>query len=104
MSYIRTATFTLPRDEGSKILPGNKIYNALIPARKYVAQAIDGLIQTAVWRTTNASGSLTFVIFTEWSTLEDMQDYVNNPDIKEIENLLDTPESPLLVSVYEAIG
>jgi heme-degrading monooxygenase HmoA len=104
MSYIRTTAFSLPRDEAVKILPGNRVYNALIPARKYVTQAIDGLIQTAVWRSTNASGGINFVIFTEWSTLEDMQGYANDPDIKEIEDLLSTDESPLVINVYETIG
>lgn len=104
MSYIRTSTFTLPRDEGNTILPGTAVYNALVPARRYVAQSIDGLIQQGMWRTTNAVGKFQFVIFTEWNTLEDVQAYANNTHIKEMEELLGTEENPLLINVYENIG
>ena len=104
MAYVRTTSFRLSRDEGNKVLPGFHIYNALVPARKFIAQTIDGLVQTAVLRSTNASGDLNFVIFTEWSTLEDLQNYANHPDIVEIENFLNSEEHPIQINIYEAIG
>lgn len=104
MAYIRTTTFSLRRDEAEVIKPGEQVYNVLVAARKFLAQSLDGLVQTALWRSTNASGRVQFVIMTEWATLEDMQEYVNNPTIQEMEKLLDNEGFPLSIWIYEAIG
>jgi heme-degrading monooxygenase HmoA len=104
MAYVRTVSFTMSRDEAEMIKPGDHSYTTLIPARKFVAQAQSGLVQTGVWRSTNASGMVNFVIHTEWATLEDMQAYSNLPVIKEMEQILGSDGSPVQVSVYEVIG
>ncbi len=104
MAFVRTVTFSLPRDEAEMIKPGNSAYTTLVPGRKYVAQTQSGLIQTSVWRTVNPSGAVQFVIHTEWSTIEDMQAYASTPVIKEIEKILGEDNNSMQVSVYEVIG
>lgn len=104
MGFVRTLSFSMPRDEAEAIKPGNPAYTALVPGRKFVTQAQSGLIQTGLWRTTNASGVVNFVIHTEWSTIEDMQAYANHPVIKEIEQILGSDNNPVQISVYEVIG
>ncbi len=105
MSFVRAVSFTLSKDEAAELAPGTHPYTALISGRKYVAQALPGLVQTSVWRNLNASGTkVNFTIFSEWSTLEDMQIYANNVIIKELETILDTDSDPVTVQVYEVLG
>lgn len=104
MAYVRTVSFSMPHDEADQITPGTRSYTALVPGRKFMAQAQSGLIQTGVWRTTNSSGMVNFVIHTEWSTVEDMQAYANLPIIKELEQALSSDNNQVQVSVYEVIG
>jgi heme-degrading monooxygenase HmoA len=104
MAFVRTVSFTMPQDEADQIRPGTRSYTALVPGRKFMAQAQSGLIQTNVWRSTNRSGMVNFVIFTEWSTLEDLNAYASVPVIKEIEQALSTESNPVQIQVYEVIG
>jgi hypothetical protein len=106
MSFIRTTTFTLTKEEAEELRPGKLVYNALIPGRKYVAQALDGLIQTAVWKSVSPdiNSKWTFTIFTECSTLEDLQAYTNQPTIRTLEEQIAKGGDPLSIQVYEHIG
>ncbi len=105
MSFIRTTTFALTREEAEEMKPGKLVYNALIPGRKYIAQSLDGLVQSSVWASVApVNGKLVFTIFTEWSTLEDLQGYANQPTIKELEKQLSREAEPITVMVYEHIG
>jgi hypothetical protein len=105
MSFIRTASFTLTREEAEEMIPGKLVYNALVPGRKYIAQSMDGMVQTAVWKSVSSSGGkLIYTFFTECSTLEDLQTYVNNPTIRKLESELAKGGEPLNVMVYEHIG
>jgi len=104
MGFVRTFSFSMPRDEADAITPGNEAYTALVGGRKFVTQAQSGLVETSVWRSTNSSGMVNFVIYTEWSSIEDMQSYVNLPVIKEMEEILGSDNSPVQINVYEAIG
>ncbi|HEX2913931.1 MAG TPA: hypothetical protein VH186_24215 [Chloroflexia bacterium] len=104
MSFIRTTTFALTRDDAEEIRPGKLVYSALIPGRKFIAQGLNGLVQTAVWRSVNASGKVVFTIFTEWSTMADLQAYANQPTVHELETQLAAEADPLTVMVYENMG
>ncbi len=104
MAFIRTTTVSMSREDAEELKPGKLVYNALIGGRKYISQAMNGLIQTAVWRSVNASGKVVFTIFTEWSTMEDLQTYAKQPTIRELEAQLSTEAEPITVMVYEAIG
>lgn len=104
MAYVRTVSFTMSRDEADQIRPGTRAYTALVPGRKFMAQAQSGLIQTGVWRSTNSSGTVSFIIHTEWSTVEDMQAYANLPIIKQMEQALSSDDNQVQISVYEVIG
>lgn len=104
MSYVRMVTFSLTREEATLLNPGSHAYNALVGGRKYIAQAMPGLVQTAVLRSTNVSGRVNFVITSEWGSLEDLQAYSNNPVIKELEEVLGKENDSLTVSVYEFLG
>lgn len=104
MSFIRTTTFAMTREEAEEMKPGKLVYNALIPGRKFIAQMTNGLVQTSVWRSINPTGKVVFTIFTEWSTLEDLQSYATQPTIKELEAQLSTETDPLTIMVYESIG
>lgn len=104
MAFIRTSTVALTREEAEEFKPGKLVYNALIPARKFIAQTCNGLIQTAVWRTTNTTGRIILTIFTEWATMEDLHAYANQPTIKELERQLASETEPVNVVVYENIG
>ncbi len=104
MSFVRTFTFNLPREEANILTPGNNAYTALVPGRKFVAQAQSGLVSTNVWRSLNSAGSINFVIYTEWSTIEDLTAYVNQPTIREIEQILASDNNSVQVAVYEMIG
>lgn len=104
MGFVRTFSFSMPRDEADLISPGQQAYTALVGGRKFVTQAQDGLIETSVWRSTNSSGMVNFVIYTEWNSIENMQAYVNLPIIKEMEEILGSDNNPVQINVYEAIG
>lgn len=104
MSFIRTTTFAMTREEAEEMRPGKLVYNALVAGRKYVSQSMNGLIQTSVWRTINPSGKIVFTIFSEWSTLADLQAYAAQPTIRELESQLATETDPLTVIVYESVG
>ncbi len=104
MSFVRTFSFSMPREEADIIKPGHNAYTALIPGRKFVAQAQSGLVSTNVWRTINSSGTINFVIYTEWSTMEDLQAYTNVPVIKQMEQILASDNSTVQIAVYEMIG
>lgn len=103
MAFVRTLTFTLPRDDADTIRPGNPVYNGLVGGAKYIAQFAPGLIQTGVWRSAVASGNIMFTMFTEWSSLEELQTYASQATIREIESLLKNT-TPVTVNVYEVIG
>ncbi len=104
MAFIRTTTIAMSREEAEEIRPGKLVYSALIGGRKFICQTLNGLISTAVWRSVNPQGKVVFTIFTEWSTMEDLQAYARQPTIRELEEQLATKEDPLTVMVYENIG
>ena len=104
MSFVRTTTFTLTREEAEELRPGKLVYNALVGGRKFIAQGMNGLVQTEVWRSVNASGGVVFTIMTAWNTLDDMRAYAEQPTIRELEAQLSTEVEPIKVMVYEAIG
>jgi hypothetical protein len=103
MAFVRTISFTLPREDANEIRPGNPVYNGLVGGSKYIAQFTSGLIQTGVWRSAQAGGSILFTMFTEWSSIEELQAYANQDTIKEVETLLHGT-TPVTVNVYEVIG
>ena len=104
MAFIRTTTIAMSREEADEIRPGKLVYSALIGGRKFICQTLNGLISTAVWRSVNPQGKVVFTIFTEWSTMEDLQAYARQPTIRELEEQLATEADPLTVMVYENIG
>jgi heme-degrading monooxygenase HmoA len=106
MSFIRTTTFTMSREDAEEIRPGKLVYSALIVGRKFIAQNTDGLVQTYVLKgVTPYNGRILFTIYSEWSTMEDLQAYATQPTIKELEEQLAKEiGEPLQVTVYENIG
>ena len=104
MAFIRTTTFAVTREEAEEIVPGKLVYNALVGGRKFICQTLNGLISTAVWRSINPSGQVIFTIYTEWSTMSDLQAYASQPTIRELEAQLSTETEPLTVMVYENVG
>ena len=104
MAFIRTTTFALTREEADEFRPGKLVYSAVIGGRKFICQTLNGLISTAVWRSVNPAGKVVITIFTEWSTMEDLQAYARQPTIRELEDQLATETEPLTVMVYENIG
>jgi len=104
MAYVRTTTFTLTKDEANELIPGSDAYNAIVGARKYLAQSMQGLIQSNVWQSSISGGRVKFVVFNEWNTLEDLQTYADHPAIKQMEELLNSDTEPLNVAVYEVVG
>jgi heme-degrading monooxygenase HmoA len=104
MAFIRTTTVAMSREDAEEIKPGKPVYSALIGGRKFLSQTMNGLISTAVWRSVNPHGKVVFTLFTEWSTMEDLQAYARQPIIRELEDQLATAEDPLTVMVYENIG
>ena len=103
MAFVRTVTFTLPREDANEIRPGGPVYNSLVGGSKYIAQFAPGLIQTGMWRGVGTGGNILFTMFTEWSSLAELQVYANQTTIKEIETLL-KGTAPVTVNVYEVIG
>ena len=104
MAFVRTTTFSMTREEAEEMRPGKLVYNALISGRKFISQSMNGLVQTEVWRSINASGRVVFTIMTQWATLDDMRAYAEQPTIRELEAQLSTEAEPISVMVYEAIG
>jgi heme-degrading monooxygenase HmoA len=104
MAYVRTVTFTLSKDEANELVPGSDAYNAIVGARKYLAQSMQGLIQSNVWQSAITGGRVRFVVFNEWNSLEDLQNYADHPAIKKLEELLNSDVDPLNVAVYEVVG
>jgi heme-degrading monooxygenase HmoA len=104
MAFIRTTTFAMTREDAEELRPGKLVYSAIVGGRKFICQTLNGLIATGVWRSVNPSGKVVFTIFTEWSTMDDLQAYARQPTIRELEEQLATETEPLTVMVYENIG
>jgi heme-degrading monooxygenase HmoA len=104
MAYVRVVSFSLPREEADSIAPGSDAYNALVSGRKFLAQGINGLIQTAVWRSNNPTGRVAFMIMSEWSDLDDLNYYANHPTIQKLENVISTGNDTFAVQVFEMLG
>ncbi len=104
MAYVRTVTFTLSKDEATELVPGSDAYNAIVGARKYLSQSMQGLIQSNVWQSTIIGGRVRFVVFNEWNSMEDLQNYADHPAIKKLEELLNSDVEPLNIAVYEVVG
>ncbi len=104
MAFVRTTSFTLSREEAEELRPGKLVYNALVGGRKFIAQGMNGLVMTEVWRSVNSSGRVIFNIMSQWATMEDLRAYAQQPTIKELEAQLSTEAEPVTVMVYETIG
>ncbi len=105
MSFIRNTTFTLSQANAEELKPGKLVYDALVPGRKFIAQSMEGLIQSNLWiAIPPRNGLVTFTIFSEWSTLEDLQAYANQPTIKALEQQLAAEGEALNVIIYENLG
>lgn len=106
MSFVRTTTFAMTREDSEELRQGKLVYNALVVGRKFICQSIDGLVQTYLLRQSNlVDGKVVFTIYSEWSTMEDLQNYATQPTIKELEeSLAKELGQPLEVTVYENLG
>ncbi|NWJ45909.1 MAG: hypothetical protein HXX08_08525 [Chloroflexi bacterium] len=104
MSYMRLVSFSLPKEEADAIVPGSTAFNALVAGRKFVTQALNGLVSSHVWRSSGATGAVDFVISSEWNSLEDMQGYSNNPNIIKLEDTLSENNESFSISIYELLG
>ena len=105
MAFVRTVTYTFPYSKITELQTGTDLWLRLVSAHKLIAQESEGMLDTGVWITQSPNGEMRVVNVTEWYSIEEMEHFANDPDVKfhETEVLKHTTGAPL-VEVYEVIG
>ena len=106
MAFVRTITYTFPYENIGELQVGTDTWLRLVSAHKLLAQESLGMLDTGVWITQNSdTGAVRVVSVTEWSSLEDMQAFASDPDVRLQETAITrlTTGAPA-VEIYEVIG
>ena len=104
MAVVRTVSFTVPAERSEELSPGHNLYLAAVHGTQIAAQNVDGFHKGGVWMQRQSGGSIKVMMFTQWSELDNMQQYANVPMIRDFEKDVSTYLSPVVVEVYEVLG
>ncbi len=106
MAYVRTIRYTFPYSEILRLQNGTDLWLRLVSAQKLIAQESSGMLDTGVWMSQNADGSLHVLSYTEWYTLEDLQSFASDPDVKHHETALaaESVAGTSTVEVFETLS
>jgi heme-degrading monooxygenase HmoA len=105
MAFVRTITYTFPYAQINELQPGTDTWLRLVSAHKLLAQESEGMLDTGVWMTQNPDGDVRVVSVTEWYSLDEMQSFASDPDVRHHETEITklTAGDPT-VEIYEVIG
>ena len=106
MAFVRTVTYTFPYEKIEEVVvSGTDTYMRLVPAHKLLAQESSGMLDTGVWVTQERNGTLQVVSYTEWSSMEELHAFGNDPDVRHHESVISesTTGAPA-ITVYQVIG
>ncbi len=107
MAYVRTVTYTFPYARITDVLEsGTDIWMRLVPANKLLAQESSGMLDTGVWVTQEREGTLRVVSYTEWYSLEELNAFGSDPDVRHHEAAISeaTVDGKPEITVYETMG
>jgi hypothetical protein len=105
MAFVRTITYTFPYENITELEVGTDTYLRLVSAHKLIAQESEGMLDTGVWITQDPDGSVRVKSVTEWYSVEDLDSFATDPDVRLHENEITklTTGTPV-VEIYEIIG
>ncbi len=105
MAYVRTITYTFPYANITELETGTDTWLRLVSAHKLIAQESEGMLDTGVWITQDADGSARVTSVTEWYSVEDLDNFATDPDVRlhETEITKLTTGTPK-IDIYEVIG
>lgn len=105
MAFVRTVTHTIPFERVEELQQGADLWLRIVSAQKLIAQESSGMLDFRVWITQNPDGAARVVNVTSWYTLEDMQNFANDPDLRAQEReVRKLAEADPAVDVFEVIG
>lgn len=106
MAYVRTVSYTFPYQRIERLQVGTDLWLRLVSANKLIAQESEGMLDTGVWMTQQADGSLRVVSYTEWYNLDNLKAFNDDPDVRHHETELGDAAMPgtKAVDVYETLG
>jgi hypothetical protein len=106
MSFIRTVTYTFPYERINDFNVGTDLQMRLVAAHKLICQESSGMLDTGVWLTQLSDGKLRAVSFTKWYSVEDLQAFADDPDVRHHEGVITTAttDGNREVEIYEVIG
>jgi hypothetical protein len=106
MAFVRTITYTFPYEQIGELQPGSETWMRLVPANKLICQESEGMLDTGVWIRQLADGALQVVSYTEWYSIEDLNSFNGDPDVRHHEAAIgrSSTVAPPVVTIYETIG
>jgi heme-degrading monooxygenase HmoA len=106
MAFVRTVSYTFPYERINDLVPGTDLQMRLVPAHKLICQESNGMIDTGVWVTQDRDGTMRVVSYTEWSSVNDLQTFANDADVKHHEEIITraTKDGQKTVDIYEVMG
>ncbi len=106
MAYVRQVSLTFPYGDITRLQTGSDLWMRLVAAQKLILQESSGMLDSGVWITQLADGSIKVMSYSEWYSLEDLHSFDNDPDLKHHEAELigaAVPDSRTY-EVFETIG
>jgi heme-degrading monooxygenase HmoA len=105
MAFVRTITYTFPYKNASELEVGTDTWLRLVSAHKLLAQESEGMLDTGVWITQDTDGTLRVKSVTEWYSVEDLDSFATDPDVRLHENEITklTTGTPT-VEIFEVMG
>lgn len=105
MSYVRTITYTFPAEKLPELYRGSTLFLRVVSINKLLCQESDGLIDNGVWVKQDPEGLVKVISYTEWSGLNDMDDFDKNDQVTRQETIIaEMGIEPSVIEKYEVIS
>lgn len=82
MAYVRTISYTFPYERIEELQRGTDLWLRLVSANKLIAQESTGMLDTGVWMTQEEDGAVRIVSYSEWYSIDDLQNFALDPDVR----------------------
>jgi hypothetical protein len=104
MAFVRTLTFTVPKERVHELEPGHNLYLASVHGIKIAATNTEGYHRGGVWMQRQPDGAVKVTMYSQWYELENIDAYANIPMVQDFERDVSTYLSKPIIEVYEVMG
>jgi antibiotic biosynthesis monooxygenase (ABM) superfamily enzyme len=104
MSFVRTASFTVPPDRTQELNPGHNLYLAAVHGTQIAAQNVPGYHRGGSWMQRQADGSIRVVMYAQFAELDSLEEYSNVPMVRDFVVDVTKYLSPVVIEIYEVLG